>query len=106
MLLVCVMIGKVVDPEGLKEEMQSVQVKNNDPMWNCVIWVKDALAKLAGGKIIGTSQLDWQTVRDTVMMYVEEKKTQHRFDERAQEGQFDTRKAATFDLLTRKEVRP
>lgn len=104
MLLVRVMIGKVLDPDGLKEVMRTTQVKANDPAWNCVIWVKEALAKLAGGKVMGTSQLDWQTVRDAVMEYVEHKKAQHRFDGQAREGQFDSRKAATFDLLTRKEV--
>lgn len=106
MLLVRVMIGKVVDSEGLKGVMRSIQVKNNDPAWNCVIWVKEALAKLAGGKTMGTSQLDWQTVRDTVMKYVEDKKAQHRFDGKAPKGQFDTRRAATFDLLTGKEMIP
>lgn len=104
MLLVRVMIGKVVDTEGLRSVMHSIQVKNNDPAWNCVIWIEDALAKLAGGKTIGTSQLNWQTVRDSAMKYVEEKKTQHRFDGKAPEGQFNTSNAATFDLLTGKEV--
>jgi len=106
MLLVRVMIGKVVDSEGLKGVMRNIQIKNNDPAWNCVIWIKEALAKLAGGKTMGTSQLDWQTVRDTVMTYVEDKKAQHRFDGKVPKGQFDTRRAATFDLLTGKEMTP
>lgn len=106
MILARVMIGKVVDPEGLKRLMRSIQVKNNDSAWNCVAWIKDGLAKLAEGKVMGTSQLKWQIVRDTVMRYVEEKKTQHRFDGKAQKGQFDTRKPATFDILTGKELIP
>ena len=104
MLLVRVMIGKVVDPEGLRSVMHSIEVKNNDPAWNCVIWIEDALAKLAGGKTIGTSQLNWRTVRDSAMKYVEEKKTQHGFDGKAPKGQFNTSNAATFDLLTGKEM--
>lgn len=69
-----------------------------------LFWIKDALAKLAGGKTIGSSQLNWQTVRYTAMRYVEEKKTQHRFDGKAPEGQFNTSNAATFDLLMGKEM--
>ncbi|KAL9127601.1 MAG: hypothetical protein Q9217_003559 [Psora testacea] len=106
MLLVRVMIGKVIDTEGVERVMHSIQMKNNDPAWNCVIWIKNILAKLAEGKTMGTSQLDWQTVRDTALRYVEEKKAQHRFDGKAREGQFNTRKPATFDLLTGKEVIP
>lgn len=106
MLLVRVIIGKVVDTEGLKRVMHSVQVKNNDPAWNCVVWIKDVLAKLAEGKVMGTSQLDWKIVRDTAMRYIEEKKNQHRFDGKAPKGHFDTRKPATFDLLTGKELIP
>ena len=37
---------------------------------------------------------------------VEENNDQHRFDGKAWEGQFDTRRAVTFDLLTGKEVIP
>lgn len=55
---------------------------------------------------MGTSQLDWQIVRDTAMRYIEEKKTQHRFDGKAKKGQFDNHKPATFDLLTGKELIP
>ncbi len=55
---------------------------------------------------MGTSQLDWKIVRDTAMRYIEGKKTQHRFDGKAPKGQFDTRKPATCDLLTGKELIP
>ena len=37
---------------------------------------------------------------------IEEKKAQHRFVGKAREGQLDTRRAATFDLSTGKEVIP
>ncbi|MCJ1437621.1 hypothetical protein MMC27_007008 [Xylographa pallens] len=106
MLLVRVIIGKVVDTQGLRRVMHNIQVQNNNPAWNCVAWIKDALVKLAEGNIMGTSQLDWQTVRDTALRYIEEKRAQHRFDGKAQKGQFDIRKPATFDLLTGKEVIP
>ena len=104
MLLVRVMIGKVVDSEGFRSVMHGIQVKNTNPTWNCVVWIKDALAKLGGAKSMGTSQLNWQTVRDTAMRYVEEKKAQHRFDGKAPKGQFNTSNAATFDLLIGREV--
>ncbi|KAL9098956.1 MAG: hypothetical protein Q9163_005475 [Psora crenata] len=106
MLLVRVIIGKVIDAENLRRVMRNVQIRSNDPVWNCVIWVKDALAKLAEGKAMGTSQLNWQTVREAALRYVEEKKAQHRFDGKAENGWFIPRKPPTFDLLTGKEVIP
>ena len=40
------------------------------------------------------------------MRSFEGKKTQHRSDGKAQKDQFDTRRPATFDLLTGKELTP
>ena len=105
MLLVRVLIGKVTNRQRLQSALESIPVRQGDPAWNCVIWVKQALAELqADKKAIGTSQLDWRRVRDTAMKYVQDKKDQHRFDGRAPQGKFDMRNAATFDLLAGREV--
>jgi len=102
MLLVRVLIGKVEQRDRLESLMGSVPVVQDNAAWNCVSWVKEALRKLqADGRAIGTSQLDWKAVRDAAINYVERKKEQHRFDGN---GNFNLKKAATFDLLAGVEV--
>lgn len=58
---------------------------------------------LKDGGVLGTSAAGWSSVRDTAMGYVEKKKAAHRFDG---QGQYNTRKAATWDMLKEKEVQP
>jgi hypothetical protein len=104
MLLVRVMIGKVVDMERLERALRSVPIVQNNPEWNCVIWVRNALEALhVDGKALGTCEIHWTTVRDTAMKYCQDKKDQHRFDGK---GDFNMRKAPTYDLLERREVIP
>lgn len=84
-ILARVVIAKVADRERLFQILRSVPVIQANPAWNCVIWVKEALAAVqADGKAIGTAKLDWQTVRDAAMEYVEKKKEAHRFDGKVQ----------------------
>ena len=67
-------------------------------------WVKEVLKALEDdGKVLGTSKIDWQVVRDNAMRYVEEKKTQHRWDGQAT---FDQTQVATWDLLEGVETKP
>ena len=99
MLLVRVMIGKVVDREGLRRIMQSIQVKTNDSAWNCVVWVKDGLVKLAESKVMGISQLDWKIVRDAAR----EQKPSDIYQPRSI---YCTRKTRLFFSLTYLPCRP
>lgn len=105
MILVRVLVAKIINVDRLVSVLQSVPVRGSEPRWNCVEWVKEALEKLQkDGKALGTSVLGWQTVRDTAMWYVEKKAAEHRFDGKAETGQFDTSKVATYDLLEGKET--
>ena len=102
MLLVRIMIGKVEEKDRLEQVMRSVPVVQGDAAWNCVIWVKEALQKLRDdGKVMGTSQLEWNVVKNAAMSYVQRKKDQHRFDG---QGNFDAGRAATYDLLAGTET--
>ena len=104
MLLVRVLIGKIERKDLLRSVLEGVPIKQGVPGWNCVIWVQEALEALdANSKVLGTSVVDWQTVRDTTMEYVERKKAEHRFDGL---GNFDTKKAPTYDMLENKETIP
>lgn len=88
----------------LTETVRGTPIVQSDPNWNCVTWVKDALETLqVDGRALGTSQLDWKTVRDAAMGYCQEKRVQHRFDG---SGTFDIRKAPTYSLLEGRETIP
>ncbi|KAB5575995.1 hypothetical protein GE09DRAFT_611771 [Coniochaeta sp. 2T2.1] len=104
MILVRVVVGKIEDNARLISIMESVPVRGNQPGWNCVEWLKEALELLGKDKkALGTSVTDWKTVRDGCMQYVQTKAAQHRFDGQAP-GKFDDSKVATYDLLERKEI--
>lgn len=103
-LLVRVVIAKITDRNRLLRLLNDAPVVQNDPRWNCVVWVQEAMKVLAtDGKALGTSKMDWQTVRDTAMGYCQKKKDAHRFDGK---GKFNMLKPATYDLLDRKETMP
>jgi hypothetical protein len=102
-LLVRVTVGKVVDGKRLETILRGINVVQGDSTWNCISWVREALEALrADGKALGTSQLDWNIVRDTAMKYCEDKKLQHRFEV----GNFNATKAPTYDLLEGREISP
>lgn len=102
MLLVRVLVGKVEQGDRLKAILRSIPIRQGQPGWNCVGWIKEALEKIkADGRVVGTSVLDWETVDKEAMAYCQRKKDQHRFDG---QGNFDTEKAPTYDLIQRKEV--
>ncbi|KZF20584.1 hypothetical protein L228DRAFT_249337 [Xylona heveae TC161] len=104
MLLVRVMIGKVEKRDRLINILRSVPIRQNVQGWNCVWWVKEALELLrADGKALGTSILEWKSVRDCAMAYCQAKKDKHRFDGKVK---YDMTKAATFDLIEGKETIP
>lgn len=95
MLLVRIMVGKVV------EILRTTPIRQGQPGWNCVFWVKEALGMLkVDPKALGTSVVEWEKVRGGAMDYCQRKKDQHRFDGK---GNFDMRKVPTYDLIERKE---
>ena len=101
-LLARIMIGKVEKIDRLVQILRNTPIRQGDAGWNCVLWVKEAIQTLHDdGKALGTSQTDWQVVRDSAMWYVEKKKAEHRFDGL---GNFDMSRAPTYDLLEGKET--
>ncbi|KAJ4007793.1 hypothetical protein NW766_009598 [Fusarium irregulare] len=105
MILVRIQVAKVVNMGNLVTILRSVPVKSAEPGWNCIEWVREALSAVqSGGKAVGSSVLEWATVRQTAMWYVEHKSMQHRFDGQAAPGQFDTRRVPTYDILQGKEL--
>ncbi|KJZ71011.1 hypothetical protein HIM_09590 [Hirsutella minnesotensis 3608] len=104
MLLVRIMIAKVKSVRRLRSLFEGVPVRPDVVGWNCVGWIKEALeAALSDGKALGTSASDWESVRDTAMWYVETKKAAHRFDGK---GHYDSKVAATWDMMQGVELTP
>lgn len=104
MLLVRVMIGKIEKKDRLLDIMRRTPIRQDQPGWNCVEWVKEVLeAFRSDGKTLGTSIIEWGKVRDAAMGYVQSKKDQHRFDG---QGNFDMGKIPTYDLIEDKETTP
>lgn len=98
MLLVRLVVGKVRrrDRVKLAATLRKVPVLNNDPSFNCVAWVRNALEVLAEGKVARSANLDWNRIRQKALRYCLEKTVQHRFDGR---GSFDLDRVATYDTL-------
>ena len=104
MILVRILIAKVEDTEKLAQLLRKIPIRQGEPGWNCVLWVKEALSELEkSNKIIGTSVIEWKAVRDAAMEYCQQKRDQHRFDGK---GEFDTSRVSTFDLIQKKETIP
>jgi hypothetical protein len=104
MLLVRIMIAKVENNSQLTSILRSTPIKQGEQGWNCVLWIKEALEKFeADDKVLGTSVIEWERVRDGAMTYCQRKKDQHRFDGK---GNFDMSKVPTYDLIERKEKIP
>ncbi|KAL4862896.1 hypothetical protein BDV12DRAFT_178216 [Aspergillus spectabilis] len=101
-ILARITVGKVVDKSRLLKSLRSTPVRHDDPRWNDVYWVKEALGRLrVDPKGLGTSVTEWGKVRNGVMNYCQVQTEQHRLTKK---GGFSIRRVPTFDLMERKEV--
>lgn len=101
LMLVRILIAKVVSRRRLISVLETVPIRQGEAGWNCVEWVKEALAAMvADGKVLGTSVTRWRTVREASMRYAERKIAEGRFDSRTPAGGFDAwDPVATYDLI-------
>jgi hypothetical protein len=54
MLLIRMMIGKIAKMDRLVNIIRSILIKQGEPGWKCIAWVKEGLeALLADGKALG-----------------------------------------------------
>jgi hypothetical protein len=104
MLLVRIIVAKITDREQLLRAIRGTQLVHNDKSWTCKSWVRDTVARVqANGKAVGTSQLDWDTIRTTAENYCREKEKKGRFNGKSG---FDISRAPRYDLMARQEVIP
>ncbi|ETS83079.1 hypothetical protein PFICI_04955 [Pestalotiopsis fici W106-1] len=103
MILVRILVGKVKNREWLESILRSIPIREDQTGWNCVSWVQEAVESLAvDNRALGTAVTDWETVRDTLLWYVQQKAAEHRFDGKAEPDSFDRLKVATYDLVDAK----
>ena len=105
MLLVRIQIAKIINTRRLLEVLRTVPVRTEVEGWNCVAWVREALVMLAEDRrCVGRGLLEWYSVRDASMKYARRKAGEHRFDGKANPGEFDMNVVATYDLLEERET--
>lgn len=104
-LLVRILIGKVINMDRLVAAFERTPVRGDEPgyeHWNCVEWIKEALAVIEkDGNILGTSAINWNSVRNAAMWYIEKKKGEHRFDG---QGESEELRVPTWSLLEKREL--
>lgn len=101
MLLVRITVAKITDKDRLVEILRNTPIQNQ-PGWNCVSWVKEALESLKSDtRALGTNAIEWNKIRDEAMAYCQRKKDQHRFDG---QGKFDMSTVPTYNLMEMREV--
>lgn len=109
-LLARVCVAKVVQREKLLQILRAVPVRAGEVQgWNCVGWVREALARLEQEKhVLGRNVLgrDWEEQRDACTAYVKRKKEAHRYDGQAAEGEYDMSLIPTWDMLLGRETVP
>jgi hypothetical protein len=87
---------------GIVEILRNTPIRQGQPGWNCVFWVKESLEMLrVDPRALGTNVVEWPMVRSEAMDYCQRKKDQHRFDG---QGNFNMRTVPTYDLMQRKEI--
>lgn len=108
MILVRVVVGKVASLKKVEEVLREVPVCGDEPGWNCVRWLGEALERLrADPKALSSSScppVGWEVASGAAMEYVRRKEGEHRFDGQASPGRFDMNRVATYDLLRGEEV--
>lgn len=102
MALIRLLVAKIEKPDAMAQLLRSIPIREGQAGCKCVLWVKEALSHLkASTGTIGTSVVDWVTVRDSAMAYCKQKHDLHRFDGM---GKFDMSRVPTFDLIRNKEA--
>jgi hypothetical protein len=88
MIMVRILMAKIESRDRLAQVLRQIPIRQGQQGWNCVTWIKEALAQLQmSTNLIGTSVVEWDAVRDAAMSYCQKKKDEHRFDGK---GSFDT----------------
>ncbi|KAI9740083.1 MAG: hypothetical protein M1818_004834 [Claussenomyces sp. TS43310] len=103
-ILVAVVLGELRDADLAARLFAEVPVIQDDPNFNCVIWVQRALSEVYQAKILLTTPIfDWDKIQKTALQYVTTKKQQGRF---MSDWRGDSSRVPTFDMVLGQETVP
>jgi hypothetical protein len=97
-LIARILLSKIKGARHVGGEIRMVTVRQDDPTYNCVEWVRLALLQLQLAGVIEAQ--DWNRIHETSIAFVKKKKAEGRYDV----GWGDTSKVATFNMLVNKET--
>jgi hypothetical protein len=105
-LLTRVLIAKIGDPSSVDTTLWAVPIVQGDPDWNCISWVKSAIAKLDADGVLSKSKVvDWDTIDQRCRDYVAKKKEARRWRGSADPiSSYKSVKIPTWDMLKEREV--
>lgn len=105
-LLTRMLIAKIGDPSSVDAALRAVPIVQGDPDFNCISWVKSAIAKLDGDGVLAKSKVvDWDTINQRCREYVAMKKEAGRWKasvDPSSSSKFV--KIPTWDMLEEREV--
>ncbi|KAF2137346.1 uncharacterized protein K452DRAFT_291724 [Aplosporella prunicola CBS 121167] len=100
-----VLIGKVANMRRLVQTIHTAPWRNEALGMDCAEWVQTVLETLRTKRsIMGTSALDWQTIRATGMEFIRRKVDVRRFDAETRATNADFLYLPTYDLLQDRET--
>ncbi|KAJ6442870.1 hypothetical protein O9K51_04046 [Purpureocillium lavendulum] len=100
-LLARIGVAKINDAARLREVFESVPLRPDVVGWNCVSWVKEALAAAdMDDRALGDRVLSWEKVRNVAMHYVATKTGCGRYEVSGPLSNY----TPTWDILVDKEV--
>lgn len=102
MLDVHIAVAKIHDPVQLEAELKLVPVVQANEKWDCITWLKNALAALDSSGCLGTKCPPWDLVERTAMQYMKSKLAVRRSDGRVS----NDANVTTYDLMEGKEISP
>ena len=90
-MLIRLRIGRITDADQVRQIARAVPVRNDDPKWNCVSWIREALARLdAADGIVVDKQLNFEVILKAALEYMMQKESVNRFKQSTAHGKLPT----------------
>ena len=101
MLLARFTVAELVDLSSFPKAVDTVHVPQDDPHFNCSVWVRDAIRAADEGGCFGRKCIDWMLIEVKAEMYMAEKCRVGRWE---QEGPWEQNMPATWSMLENRET--
>ena len=114
--LIRITVCKVIDDERLQTLLRDLPVREEDPTFTCLTWVREAFCKLhEDGKAVKSylRAEDWNSVETCARTYCKRKRDLGRFhdgnvavDNNGAPPMWDVKKISTFNYWENREITP